>query len=285
MTRAASLLLLLLAMACNCGRVEGASQGVASEGAALEPAALRWFDEQAGRALEGRLGTVPPDSDALVAYRFALGTSEADLADARFVPGRSDALVGLRADGQLGIQAAHGWRRIDDDVQPGFDVSAACRCVVYARGGMGEGELVRAPLDGGASMVLSTTGPVWLPVVSPEGGRVIFASSASGFPAWWIVSIDGVGERQLTNAGARSVHDLDPVAEGPERPVWIGEVVAFVAGSSTRAITSDGRRHPWRSEFHRPRWRARGEELSFERHAPTPVEQALREASAVGAPQ
>ncbi len=280
MTRAASSLALLLAMACTCGRPEGASQGAASTRAALSQLELRWFDEQDGRVLEGRLGDVVPGSDVVVAYRFELAGFEADLADARFVPGRTDALVALRPDGALGIQTSQGWRAIDGDVQPGFDVSPACSCVVYARGGIGEGVLVRAPLDGGAPVVLSRRGPVWLPVVSPEGGRVVFASSASGFPAWWIVSMDGADERQLTNVGATSVEALQPVAEGPERPVWLGGVVAFVAESRTFAITSDGRSHPWRTELHRPRWRVRGDLLSFERHPPASVEQALRDASA-----
>jgi hypothetical protein len=246
---------------------------------------VRWFDQQGDRVLEGRVGTVVADTDVPVAHHFKLAAFETDLVDARYVPGRSDALVGLRIDGQLGIQDASGWRPIDGQVQPGFDVSAACRCVVYARGDLGEGDLVRASLEGGDPVVVSKAGPAWLPVISPDGARVIFASSASGFPSWWIVSMDGSGARQLTNVAASSVDDLSPVAEGPERPVWIGEVVAFVNGSTTFAISAEGRELMWNGDFHRPRWRMRGETLSFERHAPASVEATLREAVKEVAPE
>lgn len=264
-------------------RWPGAPKGVASAPAPRPTAPGRWLDAVPGHRLTGvSRDDAPENSDLPDLLRVSRdGAFLGRYRDARFVPGRADALLVIDEENRLlRIDGGHRREVLDHDAQPGFDVSAACGCVVFVRGQGNGSQIVRVGVGGGApDVIASEQGAAWLPVVSPAGDEVAFLSDRTGFGSWWIVSLKGGAPRQITNLNARSISDLAPAPEGPDRPVWAGSWLVFEHDGVTHAVSvSDGKAAWSRAGLGAPRWQERDRQLSFGEGRPLPVDQALREA-------
>jgi Tol biopolymer transport system component len=77
----------------------------------------------------------------------------------------------------------------------------------------------------------AASGPTWslLPAFSPDGARIVYASTRSGSSQIWVMNADGSGQTQLTNG-------LGPGFPDANAPDWSrdGSHIVFWAGFETR---------------------------------------------------
>jgi hypothetical protein len=147
--------------------------------------------------------------------------------------------LSLRRAGRFG-EAVH----VDDGVDARVAFSPDGGVLVYARrGDLIETDLWRVDVPDGRPVRLTDwPGTEDRPVVSPDGRRVAFVSSATGIAAWWVADLDGQGARQVTNVGLPK-HRPGVAPEGwvpvPDGHVyaWGKDGLTWVAGGKRYAVT------------------------------------------------
>lgn len=100
----------------------------------------------------------------------------------------------------------------------------------------GHPEIWVANADGTAPRQLTetpkaTTGPTWslFPRFSPDGRRILYASTHSGSSQIWVMNADGSGRRQLTSGVAQNAPDANAPNWSPD-----GKQIVFWAGYETQ---------------------------------------------------
>lgn len=135
-------------------------------------------------------------------------------------------------------------RTIHDEVLPGPQLTPARDRVVYARRPPADGALWVADPVSGERRALSTGGAACLPLVAPDGRRVVFVDTASdsGVAALFVVPVDGSRPpRQLTNRGLRRVpgrrpYGYLPPPDGPEAMRWTAAGLELLAGARRHLV-------------------------------------------------
>ena len=270
----------LLAWSCRCGpddavnmTPESLSGNEANSSAALTADGSRlFFDASAGHLLEGSLLPAPEDADpAPVSSLLLDGKPTGRLVlDARFVPWEPSTLLVIDAQGRLSLGEADPPVVLAKDVQPGFDLSPACRCAVFVRGEADQGVLMRLGLDDRKVTILSDdVSPVWLPAVSPDGSEVAFVSGRDGEAAIWRMPLSGGAPRRWTDAG-------QPFPEGPDRMLFTESGLLFAQAGVVHHL--DERGHVTsRAGLAAPRWAERPRIVSFGQGRPMGVKEAITE--------
>jgi hypothetical protein len=267
--RALVLGLTTLTLGCNCGPAEAPT----AHGRLAQAYTGRvLFDAQEGHTLEGQTLPAAEDSDEAPKHRLFIDGVDTGrvVREARYFPGNPSRRLVIDAAGVLGHEGPGPFAPLAEEVLPGFDLAAACRCVVFVRGEAYEGKLERLSLDELRVETISDgLAPLWLPAVSPDGREVAVVSGHDGEAAIWRLPLTGGPAVRVTAAG-------QPFPEGPAPMLWTEAGLFFYAQGASYFTSLSGatRRGPGLAP---PRWVERPARLQFGDGPPRSAADAARE--------
>ena len=203
--------LCLLLVLLGCSEPPSPAREALTQPAAPSVAADEVLLDQRGDArIVGRVEPAPPngDPDRVLTLRGA-GLDGRRALDARFV---GDRIVVLDSDHVLRVIDDAGEVELDRAVEAPLSVAGGA--VAYVRGEMPFFEAARAvPATGEVTAVADSIRPAWSPALSPDGARMVFATSAPGRPRLYLPG--------------RGYVDAPRVPTSPGGPVWLGDTLAL----------------------------------------------------------
>ena len=225
------------------------------------------IDAQGGSRLqlttEGMTNEYPawsPDGTAIVFSSNRTGTFE---------------LWTMRADG--GAQTQDPTALPGGKFVPQLSPDGTTIVFAYIDPAIGHPEVWSISANGGDARKLTTTpkaatGPTWslLPHFSPDGRRIVYASTKSGSSQIWIMNADGSGQTQITSGLGAEFPDANAPKWSPD-----GSKIAFWSGFETqygeiwtmRADGTDARQltdQPGTISSDNPAWSPDGTKILFD---------------------
>lgn len=186
----------------------------------------------------------------------------------------------MRADG--GAQTQIPTELPGNKAVPQLSPDGTTIVFAYIDPAIGHPEIWSISAVGGSAWKLTTTpkavtGPTWslLPHFSPDGQRIVYASTKSGSSQVWIMSVDGSGQTQLTSGFGAEFPDANAPKWSPD-----GSRIAFWSGFETkygeiwtiRADGTDARQltdQPGTISSDNPAWSPDGTKILFDTNRQT----------------